>query len=223
MRRAKYENSVEYFMARCSQEGNVGIWALSLFNTCCAHRNATAGKITQIKDVEAVLAAARFWQDKNLSASQVVQEYLEHIGGKPVCAVSLLSGACKRSEEIYAKIEKAAAAVQLMGADLVTAEDRAIAGSASAMMEYEGALAYAHQALRGCAGSLDSGPAQLEVLRSYLRDIKPWLRCCLSGYDPIVMERWGTKAKGELATRLDLANVLRQRGFDVTPILKHND
>ena len=221
MRRVKYENSVEYFMARCSQEGNVGIWALSLFNTCNAHRNATAGKITQIADVEAVLTAARFWQDKNLSAQQVVQGYLERISSRHVSAGALLSGVCNRSDDIYARVEKAVAAVQLMGVDLTAAEDRALAGSATAMMEYEGALAYAHQALRGCAGSLDLGPAQLEVLRSYLRDIKPWLRCCLSGYDPIVMERWGIQAKEELAARPDLADVLRQRGFDVTPILKH--
>jgi hypothetical protein len=201
------------------------MWAQSLLQACeRALPNCTANSsIQKIKDIPAVLAAARFWHDKPLTADQVVREHLYDIHKHPTSAGALLTGVSKITscEEIWKRVQGSIKAVQTMGADIINAEDYAHAGSSDALMEYEGALAYAHQALRGCAGSLTIGEPQLEVLRSYLRDIKPWLRCLLSNFDPVVMERWGKAARDELAVRSDLGSVLRHQGYDILPILKH--
>lgn len=204
----------------------MGVWAQSLLQACeraCLNHTAhsTIQKITSIEDV---IATARFWHDKPLTADQVVREHLAMLGKHKLnSAQSLLTGVCKedRCDKIWEHVQGSVKAVQAMGADIINAEDYAQAGSADALMEYEGALAYAHQALRGCAGSLTIGEPQLEVLRSYLRDIKPWLRCLLSNFDTIVMERWGPAARTELTVRTDLGSVLRHQGYDILPILKH--
>lgn len=182
---------------------------------------------TPITNMDGLIKAAQFWRTNRYSARDVIAQFRKTRIGKhkPHLSEATNLATCERLlREMRDDMEMGAIVTGcthiLREAEGDPEKLRALQGLAAAgeLME---SFDYARSQIRGRVGHLSPCEAQLQVLRSPLGSINALVRCMMSNYDPIVIERFGQEAHDYICDRTHLRSYLLDQGQDVVNYLNY--